>query len=365
MIMSIKTSRKYNIQYIPLFESETKSSVWNVSADDSKTFSLFSKNNDGGDKDTEYFVNKTNSTLYNNSNTFKVHTRLGNDASLFNYLRLESLKISVHPELYNFFNLPKLRIASSKERTVVFKDFILKKNEADQTYTLDVPTTLDIDIRQELTGLFTFFVNTVQTLENEASFTQNKLVQNVSESVLFHVEITGRLHNNESTTDNRNILHTYLFDINEHRINIIEFLKKITIFRQSFDFKTYSENINIASLDIKNIIVSYIGRPDKKIKLRKYDIGNGNLLDIKVRSGLWDSTRSELFFIQNLEVVGGVFTSYKVLDDPQEVFQTFYLIIHPDFVHLLPNPDDNRLFVLDGPRTDAIVINSNPLTYLS
>lgn len=349
---------KYNLQYIPFFASDSQKSEWNLSADNNTTFALFERQ--GEEDQQQYFVNKTNATLQSRESSFQVRTPEIDGTANYRYLRILSVRLSVHRELQNVLNFLKVRVASNAN-----KDFILQKDssEEEQVYTLavDADTKLDIDLTQNIGNLFSYFLDTNEWEKNVGSFTQQKLQQNVSRSVLFQVEVKGWRHNNELASDNRNILHSYLSEIDSHRISVFEYLKKISIFKHKFDFRTYSENVNIASVSIKDITVSYVGRPDKKIKQRKYDLGEGSLLDVKVRSYYYQ----DILTIQYLKVIGGVFTHYKVLDQPEEVFQTFYFIIHPDDVHLLPNPEDNRIFVIDGPRTDSKVYNSNPLKYSS
>ena len=313
---------KYNMKYIPFFEQNSQKSEWNLSSDNNKSFALFERQ--GEEYQQQYYVNKTNNTLHSRENSFEVLTTTVDSTENYSYLRILSMKLSVHGELQNVLNFLKVRVASNTNNVLVYRDFLLQKdNEQVYTVTIDVDTKLDIELTNNIGNIFSYFLDTKTTDNNLLSFTQQKLQQNLSQSILFQVEINGWKHNNESTTNNRNILHSYSSDIDSHRISVFEYLKKISIFKQSFDFRSYTDNLNIATVTIKDITVSYVGRPDKKIKQRKYDLGDGSLFDVKLSSNYYTD---EIINIQYVKVIGGVFTHFKVLDENDEIFQTFYFI---------------------------------------
>lgn len=385
---SFSLTKTYNLKYIPDFQGGTASN-WNSSAPGetlSSEVALFVK-----EMDRNYIV-RPKQTLFSDEFSLSAISNGDSYVSGGNF-KITSVKINVNEHLGKYLNVIKFGInqnLSAIGDTDGFtgstsgygrQTFLTDKN-ADGSYSVlineDSEAKFDSDI--SLGRLFNFWVDGIPEYDADGNIVEpsgweeDEILHDLDHLVLFEIQVSGAYVDKKADGKNRNIL-SGASGSTGYQVNIYEYTKKITIFENDNGSGKLGLN-QIAELSIVRKVnhtfeTSPTGSSTNTFKTRRYYIGEGFLKNADISTnGTVDAVN-----IKSLKVKSGSLFCRKEISDVMDgttaaadtKYTSFYVVIDDSDVHKLPNPLDNKVYMLMGPVDGGLndaqlnVYNSNPL----
>jgi hypothetical protein len=389
---SFSLTKTYNFKYVPKFEGNT--SNWNESnstglasaAQQYNAVGLFVK-----EMDRNYIVRPKN-TLFSDEDSFDV-IKNGDSFVAGGNFKITSVKINVNEHLGKFLNVIKFGMNENvgdigdgnsfagSTSGYLRQTFLTEKN-ADGSYSVlindDTNAKVDTDI--DMTRLFNFWVDGIPEYDADgnivepAGWEEDEILHDLEHLVLFEIQVNGYYLNRREDTTNRNIL-SGASGQTGYQVNIYEYTKKITIFEDDSGSGKLGLD-QIAELSITRKVdhtfeTAVAGTTLNTFKTRRYYLGQGFLKDADISS----YSAADAVNIKSLKVKSGVLFCRKQISKVEDgttaaadvKYTSFYVVIDDSDVHKLPNPFDNKVYIIESPVDGGIldsqlhVYNSNPL----
>lgn len=389
---SFSLTKTYNFKYVPKFEGNT--SNWNESnstglgstAQQYNAVGLFVK-----EMDRNYIVRPKN-TLFSDQDSFDV-IKNGDSFVVGGNFKITSVKINVNEHLGKFLNVIKFGMNENvgdigdgnsfagSTSGYLRQTFLTEKN-ADGSYSVlindDTNAKVDTDI--DITRLFNFWVDGIPEYDADgnivepAGWEEDEILHDLEHLVLFEIQVNGYYLNRREDTTNRNIL-SGASGQTGYQVNIYEYTKKITIFEDDSGSGKLGLD-QIAELSITRKVdhtfeTAAAGTTLNTFKTRRYYLGQGFLKDADISS----YSAADAVNIKSLKVKSGVLFCRKQISKVEDgttaaadvKYTSFYVVIDDSDVHKLPNPFDNKVYIIESPVDGGIldsqlhVYNSNPL----
>lgn len=389
---SFSLTKTYNFKYVPKFEGNT--SNWNESnstglgstAQQYNAVGLFVK-----EMDRNYIVRPKN-TLFSDEDSFDV-IKNGDSFVAGGNFKITSVKINVNEHLGKFLNVIKFGMNENvgdigdsnsfagSTSGYLRQTFLTEKN-ADGSYSVlindDTNAKVDTDI--DMTRLFNFWVDGIPEYDADgnivepAGWEEDEILHDLEHLVLFEIQVNGYYLNRREDSTNRNIL-SGASGQTGYQVNIYEYTKKITIFEDDSGSGKLALD-QIAELSITRKVdhtfeTAAAGTTLNTFKTRRYYLGQGFLKDADISS----YSAADAVNIKSLKVKSGVLFCRKQISKVEDgttaaadvKYTSFYVVIDDSDVHKLPNPFDNKVYIIESPVDGGIldsqlhVYNSNPL----
>lgn len=389
---SFSLTKTYNFKYVPKFEGNT--SNWNESnstglgstAQQYNAVGLFVK-----EMDRNYIVRPKN-TLFSDEDSFDV-IKNGDSFVAGGNFKITSVKINVNEHLGKFLNVIKFGMNENvgdigdsnsfagSTSGYLRQTFLTEKN-ADGSYSVlindDTNAKVDTDI--DITRLFNFWVDGIPEYDADgnivepAGWEEDEILHDLEHLVLFEIQVNGYYLNRREDSTNRNIL-SGASGRTGYQVNIYEYTKKITIFEDDSGSGKLGLD-QIAELSITRKVdhtfeTAAAGTTLNTFKTRRYYLGQGFLKDADISS----YSAADAVNIKSLKVKSGVLFCRKQISKVEDgttaaadvKYTSFYVVIDDSDVHKLPNPFDNKVYIIESPVDGGIldsqlhVYNSNPL----
>lgn len=389
---SFSLTKTYNFKYVPKFEGNT--SNWNESnstglgstAQQYNAVGLFVK-----EMDRNYIVRPKN-TLFSDEDSFDV-IKNGDSFVAGGNFKITSVKINVNEHLGKFLNVIKFGMNENvgdigdsnsfagSTSGYLRQTFLTEKN-ADGSYSVlindDTNAKVDTDI--DMSRLFNFWVDGIPEYDADgnivepAGWEEDEILHDLEHLVLFEIQVNGYYLNRREDSTNRNIL-SGASGQTGYQVNIYEYTKKITIFEDDSGSGKLGLD-QIAELSITRKVdhtfeTAAAGTTLNTFKTRRYYLGQGFLKDADISS----YSAADAVNIKSLKVKSGVLFCRKQISKVEDgttaaadvKYTSFYVVIDDSDVHKLPNPFDNKVYIIESPVDGGIldsqlhVYNSNPL----
>jgi hypothetical protein len=385
---SFSLTKTYNLKYIPNFQGGT-ASTWNASSTTeglSSEVALFVK-----EMDRNYIVRPRQTLL---SDEFSLSAISNGDSYVSGgNFKITSVKININEHLGKYLNVIKFGINQNLGAigdTNGFtgstsgygrQTFLTEKN-ADGSYSVlineDSQAKFDSDIA--LGRLFNFWVDGVPEYDADgnivepAGWEEDEILHDLDSLVLFEIQVSGAYVDKRTDGKNRNVL-SGASGQTGYQVNIYEYTKKITIFENDSGSGKLGLN-QIGELSVVRKVdqtfeTAATGTTANTFKTRRYYIGEGFLKNADISI----DTTADAVNIKSLKVKSGsLFCRKEIMDVMMGTtaaadtrYTSFYLVIDDSDVHKLPNPLDNKVYIIMGPVDGGLndsqlnVYNSNPL----
>jgi hypothetical protein len=373
-------TKNLNYKFIPAFQNTSMDpanySLWRINETTSSetTFPLFKK--ESLDNYICYSPHSINSERY----TFDVlRTGTYEQGGLF---KITNIRILVHSAFESHIQLSSIGIntnktsigntagATSPSHSFTHKKYLLSQSKNgvySPIHMDDEELIIDTDNPDNL--LFSFWINSVPpSLENgeQSPFVETRFSHDISQIVLFNMQIDGEYVIENYKHINRNILSGSTAPYSSYEISIYEYLKSITIFELD-DGNTANNKIGpnqIGNLSINKVKLDFMrfGNGANDIyKVKRFYLGKGFLKNADISS----FSQSTAVNIKKLRIKGGQLTVKKQKNVAGLIYDNFFVEVEDADMHLLPNPTDNVVYIITEPtsQNNLNVYNSNTITY--
>lgn len=373
-------TKNLNFKFIPAFQNTSMDpanhSLWRINETTSSetTFPLFKK------ESLENYISYSPHSINSERYTFDVlRTGTYEQGGLF---KITNIRILIHSAFESHIQLSSIGINTNKTSvgntagaTSPYHSFTHKKYLLSQSNKgINTPIFMDdeeliIDTDNPDNLLFSFWINSVPpSLENgeQSPFHETRFSHDISQIVLFNMQIDGEYVIENYKHINRNILSGSTAPYSSYEISIYEYMKSITIFELD-DGNTANNKIapnQIGSLSINKVKLDFMrfGNGANDIyKVKRYYLGKGFLKNADISS----FSQSTAVNIKKLRIKGGQLTVKKQKNVAGLIYDNFFVEVEDADMHLLPNPTDNLVYIIAEPtdQNNLNVFNSNTITY--